>query len=276
MAIELSLLHAGAITAAIAWATWVEPAWIQVRRCSVPIAKLPPNLAGLRLALISDTHAGGWAGSGYYRRAAKLIAAEEPDAILLAGDIVVSHASCHWLEQLQAFGELTAPLGKYAVSGGHDRSFNYAAVTTGLQQLGFVTLENQACPLTDTANGLWLIGLADNTKQPGLDNYPLASRQVPSAATKIVLVHSSDAIFSIDSSQIALLLCGHTHGGQVRVPFFGAPIRMTKLPRCHDQGLSRFQSTWIYVTRGLGSSVRLRFSCRPEISLITLQPADTI
>ena len=277
------------------WAIIIEPWLIKVTRCEVKIPDLPPAWDGLRLGFIADTHSGGWAPRAFFERAWKILRLENPQALLIGGDIVVSHATPIWQEHLSGLQDLQPELGKFAVLGGHDRQYNPAEVSEGLTKMGVRVLHNDAIRLERQGQELFLVGLGDNSDLPHQSDLPAALAQVqganashmqganashmqgantspvPSAPCSILLAHSPDIALNPLAPRCALILSGHTHAGQVRIPYCGAILCVTDLPRRHDRGLSVVQGVPLFVTRGLGCTVRLRFCCPPEIAILTLK-----
>lgn len=253
--------------AAAAWSLAVEPLWVQVRRQEIPLPGLPPGLEGLKIGFFSDLHAGMWADRDHYARAVDALARQEPDVVLLGGDVAGHRAKPNWHADLQVLDRLQAPLGRYAVLGGHDYRFDAERVVHRLEHLGWRVLRNEAVPLHE---GLWLVGLDDNSRLPLRDDLDVATRDVPPGAATVVLAHSPDAVLDARPRGLGLVLSGHTHGGQVRLPFWGSLLRVTDLDNRYDQGLSRHGDTWLYVSRGVGSTWRLRFLCRPDVAVLTL------
>lgn len=268
----VGLLAASALACA-AWAVALEPLWLEKREVQVPFPGLPAALDGTRLGLLSDLHAGSWAPESHYRRAVGLLAESRVDALLVAGDVVGHHAGGRWQEVLAPLAGIEAPLGRLAVLGGHDHRYDARAVIRRLQGLGFTVLRNQAVPLHREGESLWVVGLDDNSDSPGRDDFERACRALPPGAPAVVLAHSPDAVREARRRGLGLVLSGHTHGGQVRLPFWGALLRVTELPRRFDQGLSRHGGTHLFVSRGMASTFRLRFCCRPDVAVLTLRKA---
>ncbi len=252
------------------WAVAVEPLCLEVRRYRVPLPHLPAALEGLRLGLLADLHAGAWAGISLYRRAAQVLRHHRVDALLLAGDVTSHYAAPHWKEVLTPLAEVEAPLGRLAVLGGHDHRFGASAVAGHLDELGFRVLRNEAVALRRDGQSLWVVGLDDNSDWPFKDDMERACRPLPPDAATVLLAHSPDALRQARRRGLGLVLSGHTHGGQVRLPWVGSLVRVTHLSGRFDQGLSRHGSTHLYVSRGLSSTHRLRFLCRPDVSILTL------
>lgn len=260
--------------ACAAWAVGVEPLWLQVRRLQVALPGLPPGLAGLRLGLVADLHAGAWAPLEYYRRVADAVARAGVDALLVAGDVTSHGVRDGWQEQLAPFGELDPPLGRLAILGGHDHRNDARAIASRLEELGYRVLRNEAVPLRRRGDELWVVGLDDNSDPPRHDDFEQACQGLPAGAPAVVLAHSPDAVVEARRRGLDLVLSGHTHGGQVRLPFLGSIVKVTDLARCYDNGLSRHGRTQLFVSRGVASTYRLRFLCRPEVSVITLVPGQ--
>ncbi len=266
------VLAASALACAT-WAVAIEPLWLQKREVEVPFPGLPPALDGIRLGLLSDLHAGAWAPQEHYRRAVRILAKARVDVLLLAGDIAGHRAGQTWKQVLAPLAGLEPPLGRLAVLGGHDYRFDARAVAHHLGGLGFTVLRNQAVPLHRGGQTLWVVGLDDNSDLPDRHDFEEACRGLPPGAPALVLAHSPDAVTEARRRGLGLVLSGHTHGGQVRLPFWGSILRVTELPRRYDQGLSRHGDTHLFVSRGLASTHRLRFFCRPDVAVLTLRSA---
>jgi hypothetical protein len=193
----------------------------------------------------------------------------KPDLVALTGDQVDQRSS----NGLDAFGrllgQLRAPYGVFAVLGGHDDVAGTERVVECLRAAGIRVLLNEAVRLQVGGQTVWLAGIRDNSfrYQPVAP----AVEHVPKGAPYILLAHSPDAIFEASDLHAGLVLSGHTHGGQIRLPLIGAPI----LPVRHrefDQGLFRQGDTMLYVSRGLGTTgLRVRLLCRPEVAILEVK-----
>jgi uncharacterized protein len=252
-----------AVFAALAFdAVWVEPARIQVTQYTIPAGSQGIR-SPLKIAQLSDLHTRGV--GRVERKVLAILAAEKPDVILITGDTLAdpfgNYQAC-----LPVYKQLHAPLGVWFVRGNwedirpmrHEREY--------YREAGVNLLVNESRELR---SDVWLIGLDDASE--GHPNLNEALRGVPPAAYKIAMFHSP-AYFDSIAGKVNLCLAGHTHGGQVRLPF----IRPFWLPR----GSGRFLEGWyeengsrMYVSRGIGmSNIPVRFRCRPEIDFITLEP----
>lgn len=251
----------------------LEPRWLRLRRQAIPIAGLPPAFDGFRVGMLSDLHAGNWADRRLYQRAVEALDREQVDLAVLTGDIVGNRAHPRWREDLAPLARLSPPAGRFAVLGGHDRRNGGERVTARMTELGWTVLLNEGQPLRRGADTLWLLGVDDNSLLPLRDDLEAAAAAVPLGAPSILLAHSPDAIFGARRRRISLVLSGHTHGGQVRLPGVGALLQVTDLPKRFDSGLSRHGGSWLYVSRGVASTYPLRFLCRPEVQVLTLRAA---
>ena len=248
----------------------IEPNFLKVEQISVPIAKLPPKLQGLKIGFMADFHKGRYVSKGDIRKAVKGLMEQSPDLICLGGDFVEGKAgNIHTCANI--LGNLEAPLGVYAVLGNHDVWTDADLIAGSLESNNIRVMRNYADVLSFNGQRFYLVGIDDVWN--GRPNIHHGLRGVPQDSMKILLVHEpdyADQIRRIDS-WIPLQMSGHSHGGQVVLPFKGPPY-LPYLGRKYPQGLQRIQDSdrWVYTTRGVGLTVPLRFNCRPEISVLTL------
>ena len=202
------------------------------------------------------------------------VKALQPDLILLTGD----YANVDYLDDARTLrdtrsvlAQLSAPYGVYAVIGSVDGPHVMEKVFTGLP---ITVLEDQVHPLQIGGQEIDLIGVSNFG--PTRDGQILSAlmEQVPQQAYSILLYHTPDLIEVADRLQIDLYLAGHTHGGQVRLPLWGAIITMSAFGKQYESGLYRLNPTTLYVSRGIGleglSLPRARFLCPPELVVIDL------
>jgi predicted MPP superfamily phosphohydrolase len=262
-------LVAGAL-GLLAWARLLEPRWIEVTTTRVPVAGLGADLAGLRIAFLTDTHYGPYTDAAFLARAVRRALAEHPDVVLLGGDYVQG-----WHPDPAAatrpFAALRAPLGVYAVLGNHDHWAGAARTRAGLRRAGVTVLENEHRLVARGDARLALVGVGDLWE--GSPDPHRALRGVPAEVPRVVVTHNPDLVAGLDAGlRVDLVLAGHTHGGQVRLPVVGAPV----LPaaRRYAAGLVPGPPCPVYVSRGLGViTPPVRLGCRPEVTIIVLVPA---
>lgn len=253
---------------------------LQVTRTNVFFAGLPPEFDGFRVVQLSDIHDSviGKDNRGILDR----VAALSPDVIVLTGDLTDGRDSD--TGGMTALAEkLCAIAPVYFVNGNHEATMKQAERETFLQELrrkGVRVMENETAPLFRNGAQITLIGLKDVGQESGSwEKKETAlcealSRLVDASASfTLVLSHRPELAERYAQAGADLVLCGHAHGGQIRIPFLGglyAPGQGV-LPK-YDSGLYRIGDTSLYVNRGIGNSVfPLRVLNRPEIALITLR-----
>lgn len=277
--IRWPLLLGTAASAAVAYyAHYVAPYWLHQRHERVWLRGLPPAFDGLRILHLSDFHT-----DHRDQRALRMFqraAATPADLVALTGDFVQSRDDAVVLPPI--FEQLRAPLGVFAVLGNHDyqRFFDedrprQEAVRRALADAGIVELTNRGVTIEREGAGLWLAGLGD--PHTWRDDLVAALDGRPAGMPTILLAHSPDVTAAAALARVDLLLCGHTHGGQVWFPLLGAPITHTFMAHPEASGLWRRGQTWVNVTSGLGFTTRVRFGTLPEAVIITLhrRPDDS-
>ncbi len=270
---------------------WWESTAVEVAEHRLRIPELPPGLEGLRILHVSDTHfpASGDSVGRFLERIWPL----EYDLICCTGDYVETSAG--WDSAADALTQLRAPVGVYATLGAHDycppiqtfeewcsanvdrvlgsprRFVNPQPFVERLESAGIVALRNEWRSLEIGGELVRIGGAGDDSVRMAR----LESALPPAGGFSMLLTHAPDAALRLPSPSAggpALVLCGHTHGGQIRVPGWGAPLRHSRLvSRRRADGVFDVAGAKVVVSRGFGTAhVPLRFACRPEIGLITL------
>ena len=251
------------------YALWVEPRWIKVRTLRLPIDALPPGLDGLSLVHLSDFHLGPHVPLDLIQRAVQKSNRLSPDLVLLTGDYV-SDSPDYVDPVCEALSSLSARAGVFACLGNHDHWEDADRTRKGLARAGIALLENEHKTLRFGGDMLVVAGVEDLWE--GDPDVELAFEGAPDQAIRILLSHNPDAVKRLGQERVDLMLCGHTHGGQVRLPAVGAPLLGIESGPALASGLSRTdRGTAVYVNQGLGViSPPVRFLCRPEIAHILL------
>jgi predicted MPP superfamily phosphohydrolase len=268
---------AGAGATAV-YARHIEPFWPVVERRDMDLPGLDRRLVGRKILHLSDLHVARNASIDYLRRELRRASKLHPDLIVMTGDYI-THGRSIDLDMLRALlGELRARLGIWAVLGNHDwgavqphrnrGSARIAERIVGvLEDKGVHVLQDAATRIEDRGAVLQLVGLDDLWGSPC--DVEAAFADVDPALPTILLTHNPDAIDLVGARHWHWMLSGHTHGGQVRVPLWGA-LRLPVRNRQYDAGLFTLGERRLYVNRGLGYLVQVRFNCRPEMTLFTL------
>jgi predicted MPP superfamily phosphohydrolase len=255
------------------WAFWLEPQQLVINRSTLNLPRWPQALRGLRVALLSDLHA----GSPYWHvreleQLVERVNAEQPELVLLAGDYMINGIPFgEWVDpesMARVLGRLRAPLGVVAVLGNHDWGNDGRRVWRALQSEGVVVLENQAHALTRNGVPFYVVGLADQlTRRVRIEE---AVARVPGGAAYLVLVHEPD-VFPRVPDGAALTLAGHTHGGQVRLPLLGRLVVPSRHGQRYAAGHVIDGGRHLFVTTGVGTSILpVRFGVPPEVALLML------
>lgn len=261
-------------------AVCIEPARLVVRDVEVRLPGWPTALHGLRVAVLSDLHAGApHLGADRRREIVARTNAARPQLVVLLGDYVVGgEPGSRFVEPevlARELADLRAPLGVVAVLGNHDWWYDGPRVRRALEAAGVRVLENDAVAVEVATPGgsvrLWMAGLGDQwTRRVDVAG---ALRAVPPDEPVLLLTHNPD-VFPAVPARVTLTLAGHTHGGQVRLPVVGTPVVPSRYGRRYAAGLVVEGGRRLFVTPGLGTSILpVRFRVPPEISLLTLQPS---
>jgi predicted MPP superfamily phosphohydrolase len=263
---------AGALAAALAWrALWQEPRTERIRELELRLPRWPPELDGLRVALISDLHTG--APHVDERRIERLVAAvneRAPDVVVLLGDFVDPKVRGGTTVAPEAVAErlraLRAPLGVIAVLGNHDWRHDGERIAGALRAAGIRVLENDVVDL----GRLHAAGVADaRTRDADVAGTVGA---VPDGAPVLLLSHDPD-LFPQVPERAALTVSGHTHGGQVAVPLLRRRVIPSRFGERYARGHIVEDGRHLYVTAGFGTSGwPVRLLAPPEVVVLALRP----
>jgi predicted MPP superfamily phosphohydrolase len=274
------------------YVTQVEPDWIEVTRVDIPLSGLPEALEGFTIAQLGDFHLGQQVSVEDVRRSVKIANGLGPDLIVLTGDFVTSWAG-YSSACAQELAALEAQYGVYAVLGNHDIWTDAEEVAANVAGVGIALLRNERQALEVGDTQLWLLGIEDTGYtgytggffaagassfgdframwQDTKDALANLLEGIPPDEPRLLLVHNPDFTEMLPEGRIDLALCGHTHGGQVRLPFLGELVTPSCLGQKYARGLVQGPSTLVYVNRGIGLiSPAVRFNCRPEVTLLSL------
>lgn len=264
----------GMFSAADAFA--IEPGFsLAIKEWTVPHADWPASAKPLKIGILTDIHAvEPWMPAARIGAIVERLNGLKPDLIVLLGDYVNAlkpgfHSAlvpvAEWMAALQ---ELHAPLGVYAILGNHDHlSGETSRIRRGFDKARIHLLENAAVRVERGERRFWIAGLGDQLA--GADDLPGTLRQTGNDAPAILLAHEPN-IFKVLPSRVTLTLAGHTHGGQIYLPFIGRPA-IPKLYAEYAYGHIRENGRHMIVSSGLGlSGYPVRFLVPPEIALVTL------
>ncbi len=240
----------------VAYSLWVEPYRIETteHRFTYPL-DMP-----LKIAHLSDLHSYGLGRRE--QKVLEILEAQKPDLILITGDSIPRGGDYELAAEV--LSKLRAPLGVWAVRGNHECWAEKKDEREFWEKQGVKLLINENVRVRDD---VWLIGLDD--AYAGAPNLEKAMQNVPEEALKIAFFHSPD-YFDTASEEADLVLAGHTHGGQIRLPVYGA-LWLPPHSGDYDQGWFEKNGAALFVSRGVGTSVvDARLLCRPEVAIITV------
>jgi predicted MPP superfamily phosphohydrolase len=262
--IVLTLAVAGLLC--VAYGYFIEPYWLSVTHVSINSPKLPKGTRPVRIVHISDIHSDP--EPRLEGRLPQAIAAEQPDLIVFTGDSLNSPAG------LPVFRECLTQLAKIAptfvVKGNWDSWYWHDLNLfegTGAREL------NGSSSLVEIRGvPIWIAGVA--VEDEAMMDQALGA--IPQESFKVFLYHYPDLIEEAARQKVDLYCAGHTHGGQIALPFYGALVTFSKYGKRYEAGLYREGETWLYVNRGIGMegghAPRIRFWARPEVTVIEISP----
>ena len=260
------------------YARLVEPLWPKVIHVQIASAKLARGAHPIRIVQISDVHSDR--RPRLEERLPAIIAAQHPDLIVFTGDSTNSNRA------IPIFRELMAKLAKIAptfvVRG------NWEETADASQRLfdgtGVEDMDERLARREFYGTPIWIGGLPTESKM----SVAWLFTSSPANEFRLFLHHYPDRVLSYDkpgygsldgaAGKVDLFCAGHTHGGQVALPFYGALVTFSRYDKRFEWGLHRVDGTWLYINRGIGmeggSSPRVRFWARPEITVIDIVPAS--
>jgi predicted MPP superfamily phosphohydrolase len=241
----------------------------KIKRISVPVRDLPPALAGLRIAQISDLHVGSTIHHDYVDHVVQQVIGLQPDLIAVTGDLADGSPEV-LAKHLEPLAKLTAPFGTYYVTGNHEYYWGAQGWIDKCKTMGFIPLLNENKVILYKGVKVLVAGVTDTSSQefiPSHQSSPEKAAINPEETQfKILLAHRPDSCFAAEPAGFDLQLSGHTHAGQ----FFPWSI-FVKLAHKYYQGLNRHGRMWVYVNAGTGYwGPANRFAIPSEITLLEL------
>ena len=278
--LRMSALAAGA--GLVAYSGLWDRHHLELVEQTIRLRRLPEAFHGLRIAQVSDIHYDEFSEPYFVREMVRRINALNPDVVVLTGDFVTAGLlSRHITARLtypcaEVLSGIQCP-HRIASLGNHDALVGWPIVVDALKVHGIPTLVNSSLAFERNGSRLWFAGLPSTLEDvPKLDE--AIPRQTASNEPVILLAHEPDyAPHVVKHGGVDLMLSGHTHGGQVRLPFIGTPRSMLAAGgRRFVHGHFNVGPMQLYVNRGIGTvKIPVRFLCPPELTLFTLQPAES-
>jgi len=256
---------------------WIGSRRLVVRQLEVPIPDLPAGLIGLRVVQVSDLHVGPHTSRRFLARIARAVRELEPDLIAITGDQVDDYGPDvrHFVA---AFGDLSAPLGVFAVAGNHDVYAGWDEVRRGMTDAGIAVLINEAVAVERNGHRLWVTGTGDpagrawrqNGGASAAPDIDAALALVPPGSVTLALAHNPALWPELAARGVQLTLSGHTHHGQFSIPrlrWCVASLFVRLAMGTHVQG-----GSFLYISPGSNYwGIPLRIGAWPEVTLLTLE-----
>jgi predicted MPP superfamily phosphohydrolase len=262
---------------------------LKTEHVNLSFPNLPPSFHGFRIIQISDLHASFWVGRDYLMEVVREINKLKKDLVVITGDIITGSVNNFWKRWMPKINNdylsmVIDVLGnldggdKIAVLGNHDQwdgKKTELRLVGELERVGIQVLRNSSKKLSRGLSSLYVAGTDDYWVSCDLEK---TLRGVPKNEFKILLCHNPDVRTHINNeTKIDITLCGHTHGGQVAIPFISQHFIPIKDPFRYQAGLIKEPYGYTYVNRGIGTLVfPFRLAASPEITRFTLQKSGSV
>lgn len=238
---------------------------IAIQRKTLHLPRLPEELEGLSIAHLSDLHMTGRVTRPYYDEMVELTNAQQPDVIVITGDICEKVACLEWI--VPTLGRLRAKEGKFFVLGNHELKLpDVSHLRRLMEQAGFVDVASQSRLVPLRGREILLAG----TEMPWFGSLPNDLPSVTEGLFRLLLSHTPDLLPWAKASAFDLMLAGHNHGGQIRLPIIGPLIAPSNYGFRYAGGLYYEEPTLLHVSRGLGGLHPVRLNCPPELPILIL------
>jgi predicted MPP superfamily phosphohydrolase len=264
---------AALMAVSVVWGLLVEPGLLRNEDYVIDLESWPAGCDGLRIAVLADLHVGSpFNGREKLERVIELTRRADPDLILLAGDYVIHGVPGGQFTPPEdiatALGDLSAPMGVWAVLGNHDWWLDAPRVRSALESNRIPVLEDAARRIDAGSCSFWILGIGDYWE--GKHDIANALTQVTDSAPVIAFTHNPD-LFPEIPARVNLTIAGHTHGGQVYLPLVGRPVVPSRYGERYAIGHVVEDGRHLSVSSGLGTSILpVRFLVPPEVSMLTL------
>ena len=264
----------GLVSGLSAYAFGIEPDWLEVTHTEVPMPGLGKGFDGFRIGVVSDIHYPEWVDAAYIKRAFGLLMDQKPDLVCVPGDIYQAETKIEDHPYTGILDHVHAPHGVFGSLGNHDCRCNRPKLIKAIHdQTPIRMLINESVVLSRGGDSLALGGLPMLRYTPKID-LGLTFGHLPPEMPRIALCHHPDfAMRNGETERVDLLIAGHTHGGQVRLTPWYAPVTMSAYGSKFLGGLVQGDGFRVFVSRGIARPSHVRFLSRPEVSVLTLRCA---
>jgi uncharacterized protein len=267
---------AAGLAALVADSALIEPNLPRTVRLDIRLGRWPSRMNGFTIALLSDFHYDPYCSIHPLRAAIRIVNDLRPDLIVLTGDFVsvpifgeASKGAASAEPCAQLLKKLQSPNGLWAVLGNHDAFTDPDQVSSALRAEGIQILANKSTAIEKNGGRFWLSGVNDVLDRTA--DLETALQKIPTNEATILLAHEPDYADHVAKFPVDLQLSGHSHGGQVRIPFL-RPFYLPDLARKYIWGLYKVGPLTLYTNPGLGTvEIPVRLNCPPEVTLLTIR-----
>lgn len=262
-------LQLGSATLLASYPLLIERMTVLTNEYRFAVPNLPAAFSGFRIVHLTDIHYGRLTPLAFIRGIVERANRLGPDLIACTGDYVYHKSTSDEIDAIwQVLSRLSAPFGVCSVLGNHDYRADPARADYWLKKNG-QDLRHKTVRIERDGQALWLAGAGDFTTDHRNLDQVLA--KIPDTECRIVLAHNPDTADSDYSRRIDLILAGHTHGGQVQIPFWGPPFVPVSNKNYVSGIVTTSRGSRMFISRGIGWSVLpIRFNCYPEIAVLEL------
>ena len=239
---------------------------LEVSTKTYSLPRLPQAWEGLSIVHFADTHFRGAVTRRYFENVCEHARALKPDLFVFSGDLFDDLALMDWLEP--TLGQLKAPLGQYFILGNHDWYLGSNVVRQEYERHGWIDLSSRCIELKSDKSGPPIVIAGDET--PWMGKHPDLSHVSPETF-RILLSHTPDNVYWAQKQKFDLMLAGHTHGGQIRLPLLGPVYAPSRYGCRFASGVFWMDPTLMYVSRGISGREPIRYNCVPELTKLVLR-----
>ena len=258
----------GAAALLASYPVWIERHLVQVNHYRIPVPLLPSAFNGFRIAHLTDLHCGRFVSPSFIEGVIAKANRLKPDMIVCTGDYVLGENTTREIDTVwPILSTLRAKYGVYSVLGNHDHWADTEKSLEWLNRSG-QDIRHTCKPITKGKERIIIGGAGDYWEDRlKIDACFSASDEND---CRILLSHNPDSIDTAFKTPLSLILSGHTHGGQVSIPFFGPPVLPVRNKR-YTSGLIETEKGNLFISRGIGCAIYpIRFNCYPEIAVLEL------
>jgi uncharacterized protein len=242
---------------------------LELTERTVEISRLPKALDGLTVVHISDLHFTGLVGKAYFREVVRVCNELNPDLVAITGDLIDKQKCIGWIPD--TIGQLKSRYGVYVILGNHDLRVNVTDLRRALSDCGLIDVGGRWMRIEVRGESIIIAGNELPWFSPAADMGNCETRTSQTGQLRMLLSHSPDQLDWARSNDFDLMLCGHTHGGQIRLPIIGPILSPSMSGVKYDCGFFHSHPTLMHVTRGISGKQPLRWNCSPEIAFLTLR-----